>query len=143
MYSFKLCQEVGFVPTSVFPDEPASGLRYVNERNEKQGGFPPAAGVTVFCPILRTRPAPCGPAPGPTSSKPSGFFCLRSATLNIEEPGDSDYRTNFTCSISENSRSPVKNGISSRFATEYPTQSIVESFFPLPDASFLNTAPEQ
>jgi hypothetical protein len=51
-------------------------------------------------------------------------------------PDDSDYRTNFTFSISENSRSPVKNGISSRFATEYPTQSMVESFFPLPDASF-------
>jgi hypothetical protein len=69
MYSFKICQKGVFVPKSIFPDERASGLRYVNERNEKQGGFPPAAGVTVFCPILRTRSASCGPAPGPPEKR--------------------------------------------------------------------------
>jgi len=53
------------------------------------------------------------------------------------------YRTNCTLSISENSRSPVRKGIFNRFATEYPTQSIVDSFFPCPDASFLLAAPAQ
>jgi hypothetical protein len=53
------------------------------------------------------------------------------------------YRTNCTLSISENSRSPVRKGIFNRFATEYPTQSIVDSFFPCPDASILLAAPAQ
>jgi len=40
MYSLKQWWKVVFVPKSIFLDEPASGLRYVNERNEKQGVFP-------------------------------------------------------------------------------------------------------
>jgi hypothetical protein len=45
MYSSTLCQKVVFVIESLVPDERASGLRYVNERNEKQGVSPLQLGL--------------------------------------------------------------------------------------------------